>query len=215
MIDLHTHSLLSDGELLPSELARRAWRKGYAVIAITDHVDCSNIDFVLPRLVRVSKVLNKSWPIKVLPGVEITHAPLEEIRRLVVYARRNGARIVVGHGETLSEPVLEGTNRAFIEARADIIAHPGNISDKELMLARKNNVYIEITTRRGHFACNKHVARAAKRLGANMVLDTDSHSPEDLITDAYAVAFLKKLKMSGLDIKKIFNNSLALAERKR
>ena len=46
MYDLHTHSLLSDGELLPSELARRYEEKGYKAIAITDHVDFSNIKIV-------------------------------------------------------------------------------------------------------------------------------------------------------------------------
>ena len=51
MIDLHTHSLFSDGELLPSELIRRAYITGYTALAITDHVDSSNIDFVIPRIV--------------------------------------------------------------------------------------------------------------------------------------------------------------------
>ena len=48
MVDLHTHSLLSDGQLLPSELVRRAEVRGYEAIAITDHVDFSNIDLVNP-----------------------------------------------------------------------------------------------------------------------------------------------------------------------
>ncbi len=42
MIDLHTHSFFSDGELIPSELIRRAEAIGYKAIAITDHVDSSN-----------------------------------------------------------------------------------------------------------------------------------------------------------------------------
>src|SRR3989338_5287081 len=116
MIDLHTHTLFSDGELLPSELVRRAEVKGYTAIALTDHVDFSNIDLVLPRIVRVCKVLNKRWKIRSIPGVEITHAPLEEIRRLVKFARKSGAKIVVVHGETVSEPVIKGTNRRAIEA---------------------------------------------------------------------------------------------------
>ena len=53
MIDLHTHTLLSDGELLPSELVRRAVVKGYKALAITDHVDLSNIDWVISRLLRI------------------------------------------------------------------------------------------------------------------------------------------------------------------
>ena len=43
-IDLHMHSLFSDGELLPSELARRALKLNHEVIAITDHVDWYNVD---------------------------------------------------------------------------------------------------------------------------------------------------------------------------
>ncbi|MEE8621286.1 MAG: PHP domain-containing protein, partial [Syntrophobacteria bacterium] len=37
MIDLHTHSLFSDGELVVSELVRRAEDMGYRFIGITDH----------------------------------------------------------------------------------------------------------------------------------------------------------------------------------
>ncbi|NQT23207.1 MAG: histidinol phosphate phosphatase domain-containing protein, partial [Candidatus Omnitrophica bacterium] len=147
MIDLHTHTLLSDGELLPSELVRRAEVKGYRAIAITDHVDSSNIDFVIPRIVRTCRILNKHWKIKSIPGVEITHPPIEEIKNLVKYARKNGAKIVVGHGESPVEPVLPGTNKAFIEAGVDILAHPGKISSSDVRLAKKKKVNLEITTR--------------------------------------------------------------------
>ncbi len=47
MIDLHTHSSFSDGELIPSELVRRAFVLGYTAIAITDHVDYTNIEHIL------------------------------------------------------------------------------------------------------------------------------------------------------------------------
>ena len=60
-IDLHTHSLLSDGELVPSELARRAEKLGHAAIAITDHVDLSNIEFVVPQIAKVAAELNRTW----------------------------------------------------------------------------------------------------------------------------------------------------------
>ena len=36
MIDLHTHSIFSDGDLIPTELAQRAFTAGYKTIAITD-----------------------------------------------------------------------------------------------------------------------------------------------------------------------------------
>jgi len=213
MIDLHTHTLLSDGELIPSELVRRAWAKGYKAIGLTDHVDNSNIDFVLPRLVKVSKVLNNNWPLKVLPGVEITHAPLKEIAGLVKYARKIGAKIVIVHGETVTEPVIPGTNAEAIACRADIVSHPGLILEKDARLAKAMGVCLEITTRRGHSETNKHVIDIALASGAKLVLNTDSHSPDDLIDDVAARDFLLSLGLKDGDIENILANSRSLVEK--
>ncbi len=211
MIDLHTHTLLSDGELLPSELVRRAEVMGYTAIALTDHVDSSNIDFVLPRVIKVSKVLNRYWKIRVLAGVEITHAPIEEIAPLVKFARRNGAEIVVVHGETISEPVIPGTNRSAIEAGCDILSHPGLITAADVRLAKKKGVCLEITTRKSHKRPNKRLFTLARSMGAKMVLNTDSHSANDLISDRQREAFLRKLGAKKGDIEAIFANSKDLA----
>ena len=54
MIDLHTHSILSDGELIPSELVRRAKVKGYRIIGISDHVDITNIEHIVSAMVKLS-----------------------------------------------------------------------------------------------------------------------------------------------------------------
>lgn len=211
MIDLHTHTLFSDGDLLPSELVRRAQVKGYTAIALTDHVDSSNIDFVLPRIVNVCKVLNRYWKIRAIPGVEITHAPLEEIKGLVKFARSNGAKIVIVHGETISEPVIPGTNKCGIEAKCDILAHPGYIKESDVQLAKKMGVCLEITARKSHSLPNKHIFKLAKSIGAKMVLNTDSHTPEDLVSDARASGILKKLGFNKIDINIIYRNSAKLA----
>ena len=213
MIDLHTHTLLSDGELLPSELVRRAQVKGYTAIALTDHVDSSNIDFVLPRIVKVSEVLNKDWDIFVIPGVEVTHAPINEIPVLVKYARKHGAKIVVVHGETISEPDIPGTNRCAIEAGCDILAHPGNIKEEDVELAAGRGTALEITTRLNHSATNGHVLSLAKRFGAKMVMDNDSHSPDDLISAEGAREFLTKLGLNQAEIDQIFRNSEEIVTR--
>jgi len=105
MIDLHTHSLFSDGVLVPSELVRRAFMKGYEVIAITDHGDASNLDFIIPRVTAACRELGKRWKIRALPGIELTHIPPETFGALTKKARKLGAMIVVAHGETLVEPV--------------------------------------------------------------------------------------------------------------
>ena len=182
MIDLHTHTILSDGELIPSELVRRAHVAGYRAIGITDHVDHSNIDQVISGLVRVAEILNRYWDIYVIPGVEITHVPVEAFRELVSHARGKGAKIVIGHGESPVEPVISGTNAAAIETGVDILAHPGAISEEEASRAAAKGVYLEITARAGHSDTNAHVLKTALTAGANMILNSDAHAPDDILT---------------------------------
>jgi histidinol phosphatase-like PHP family hydrolase len=211
MIDLHTHSLFSDGVLVPSELVRRAVMKGYEVIAITDHADASNLDFTIPRVAAACKELNRRWKITALPGIELTHIPPETFAELTDRARSLGAAIIVAHGETLVEPVHPGTNRAAIEAKVDILAHPGLITKDEAMLAAKNGVYLEITTRKGHSLSNGHVAKMAGDTGAKLVIDTDTHEPGDLVTDELAQNILLGAGLSRGQVETVLKNSRELA----
>ncbi|MBI5187799.1 MAG: histidinol phosphate phosphatase domain-containing protein [Nitrospirae bacterium] len=213
MIDLHTHSLLSDGELIPSELIRRAEAIGYKAIAITDHVDSSNIDFVVPRIVSAIKKLSGFISIEAIPGAEITHAPPQIIPDLVKEARLLGAKIVVVHGETIIEPVASGTNRAAIEANADILAHPGIISVEDLLFAKEKGITLEITSRNGHSLSNGHVAKEAMRFGVPLCINTDAHSPSDLITRETAISILLASGIEENRIGSIFENSKALMEK--
>jgi histidinol phosphatase-like PHP family hydrolase len=211
MIDLHTHSLFSDGVLVPSELVRRAVMKGYEVIAITDHADASNLDFIIPRVTAACRELGKRWKIKALPGIELTHIPPETFASLTKKARRMGAMIVVAHGETLVEPVHPGTNLAAIEAKVDILAHPGMITRAESALAAKNGVCLEITTRKGHSLSNGHVARTAQETGARLVIDTDTHEPGDLVTGEFARMVLLGAGLTAAQCDAVFGHSRELA----
>ncbi len=196
MIDLHTHTLFSDGVLLPAELARRAQVLGYRVLAMTDHVDSSNLDFVLPRLVAACADLQPEMSIPLIPGVEITHVPPALIGSLAARARDLGAKIIVVHGESVVEPVCPGTNRAALESDVDILAHPGLISAEEAALAARRGICLEITTRRGHSITNGHVARTAREAGAPLLLNNDAHAPGDLVTLDFAA---KVARGAGLD----------------
>lgn len=203
MIDLHTHTLLSDGVLVPSELVRRAEVIGYEVIGITDHVDVSNIDFVLGRIRKFYKELLNKTKIKILAGVEITHVLPSDFKGLVRYARKNGAQLVVGHGETITEPVKPGTNKAAIEAGVDILAHPGLISAEDAELAAEKGVLLEISARKGHCLGNGHVVKMAALAKAQLVLNTDAHAPEDLITRKLADAIAEGAGLNRNNINRI------------
>ena len=180
--DFHTHSMLSDGELLPAELAQRYSCKGYQAVAIADHIDNSNVDAVVPAVVKAAEVWNAApdTVIQLIPAGEVTHVPPTGIASLVARARELGAKIVVVHGETINEPVMAGTNRAAIEAGADILAHPGLISEEDAVLAAQRGVLLEITARAGHCLTNGHVVNVAKRVGAALVISSDSHAPGDI-----------------------------------
>ncbi len=197
MVDLHMHTVFSDGELIPSELARRALVKGIEFIAITDHGDFSNMEQIIPSVIKAAEKINAlDLGIKVIPGIEITHVPPQLIPEAVALARRLGAKIVVVHGETVVEPVAPGTNRAAIEAGVDILAHPGLIAPEEVKLAAEKGVRLEISGRKGHSFTNGHVAKLALEFGAKLVFDTDSHSPSDLMDMDMA---LKVLEGAGIN----------------
>jgi len=181
MYNLHCHTLLSDGVLLPSEVAMRYMAAGYRVIAITDHADYSNIEYMVKGVVEFCRHWPKNAGIRVLPGVELTHLPLEQFKPLTKYCRAKGIKVVIGHGETPAEPVIKGTNRACIEAGVDILAHPGLISDEDAKLAQEKKILLELTSRRGHCDTNGHVMEQALKFGAKLILNNDSHSPEDII----------------------------------
>jgi len=213
MIDLHMHSLFSDGELLPAEIARRLEAMGYSCIAITDHVDSSNLDFVVPRLAAAAGDLNKSQAVKVLPGAEITHVPPKQIGSMIAKARELGARIVIVHGETIVEPVAEGTNREAILSGADILAHPGLISLEDCRLAAERGVYLEISARRGHSLTNGHIAGLARDCGAKLVLNSDAHSPNDFMTRRFAGMIAQGAGLGEHAFEEMLGNSRELVDK--
>lgn len=214
MIDLHTHSLLSDGNLLPSELVRRAEVSGYEVIAITDHADASNLDFVIERTIEVAKSLNENGKITVLPGVELTHLPVTLISNLVKRSILLGARIIILHGETIVEPVAEGTNMAALRCDIDILAHPGLLTLEEAMLARENGIYLEITSRQGHSLTNGHIVRIAKKAGAKIIFNTDAHSSEDLIDERLARKIIQGAGLEEEGFKDLLANAMDLIKKR-
>ncbi len=182
MIDLHTHTLFSDGELLPSELARRARVAGYQALAFTDHADTSNLFHILHNLGRVAAQGAAYHGLDLLLGLELTHVPPVLIPEMVESARMNGAQIVLVHGETVVEPVETGTNLAAIVAGVDVLAHPGLLTPEDAQLAAEKGVFLEITTRKGHSLTNGHVAGMARRFGAKLVINNDAHAPGDLVS---------------------------------
>lgn len=215
LIDLHMHTFLSDGELGPSELAQRAIAAGYRAMAITDHADSSNLEFLIAAACKAAEDFN-SWsdsPLCIVPGVEITHVIPSMIADLAGRARSLGARIIVVHGETVAEPVPKGTNRAAIEAGVDILAHPGLITKEEVALAGDRGVALELTTRKSHALSNGHVAHLAREVGAAMVLNSDAHSPGDILDAALREHVILGAGLDAEYIEELAANSLQIVRK--
>ena len=213
--DFHTHSFLSDGELSPVELIRRAMVNGYRAIAVTDHVGPGNLERVITELIKECRFIEDYWQITAIPGVELTHIPAGSIGNLANKASKMGAEIIVVHGETLVEPVEPGTNLAAVESpMVDILAHPGLITLKEAQLAAKNEIFIEVTARGGHNVSNGHVVKIGREAGVKFLVNSDSHSPSNLLTDNWARAIAVGAGLTETEVESTtLQNPVVLLER--
>jgi len=208
--DFHTHTSLSDGELSPMEMIRRAAVAGYSAVALTDHASTGDMQRIVPELVQTCALARQYWDILAIPGIELTHVPAKSIPVLAKEAKGLGAWIVVVHGETPVEPVEEGTNLSALNSPdVDILAHPGFVTLTEAKLAADRGVLLEISARKGHSLTNGHVAKMAVKAGAKMILDSDAHTDGDLLNPRLAGAVLRGAGLASTLVRKILEDNSA------
>jgi histidinol phosphatase-like PHP family hydrolase len=194
--DFHTHTTLSDGVLLPMELIRRCIVNDYAALGIADHSSASTMGRVIREVRRDCALAQKYWGFSAFPGIELTHLPAAAIGELAAEARRMGAAHIVVHGQSPVEPVEPGTNLAAVSCEdVDVLAHPGDLTEEEARLAAENGVFLEITGKDGHSLGNGRVARVAIEAGAKLIVNSDGHTPSQLLTEEKA---RKIARLAGL-----------------
>lgn len=206
--DFHTHTSLSDGVLSPIELIRRALVNKYRAIAITDHAAIGSMGRIISEVAEACALARSHWHILAIPGIELTHVPAPAIAETARIAKELGAWIVVVHGETITEPVEKGTNLAALQCpHVDILAHPGLISLEEAKLAVVNNIFLEISFRKGHSLTNGHVALYARQTGAKLLVSSDAHSEQDLLTDSLADAIIHGAGLDDIACRQVLNTN--------
>jgi histidinol phosphatase-like PHP family hydrolase len=84
------------------------------------------------------------------------------------------------------------------------------ISEEEALLAAKNGVFLEITSRNGHNKANGHVLASARCAGAGVVVQSDIHGPDDIITEKMRGLVARGAGMSEDEAEKVL--SLTSAE---
>lgn len=215
LFDFHTHSFQSDGVLSPVELIHRAYIQKYAAIAIADHVATGSLKRLIEEISEDCALARAHWNIIAIPAVELTHLPPQAISDTAQKAKELGAWLVVVHGETSVEPVPKGTNLAAVKSPyVDILAHPGFITSDEIEIAQENDVFIELSARRGHCITNSHVASECRNTGIKLLVNSDAHSEDDLLTTEQATKILNE---AGIDINQhhtiLEQNPLLLIDR--
>ncbi|MDR2862093.1 MAG: PHP domain-containing protein, partial [Syntrophobacterales bacterium] len=74
-------------------------------------------------------------------------------------------------------------------------------------------VYFEITTRRGHSLTNGYVASCARKYGVPLVLNTDTHSPDNLVTKAFARRIARGAALTDEETDVMFSNAEAIVRK--
>lgn len=238
--DFHTHTVFSDGGMIPAGLMQRAIVRGCLGLAITDHVDSSNLEWAFENLLKFVKDLGtewqldivpsagnttarlntptaadmeKNWHLPLIPGVELTSVPPRKIEVLTERARSLGARWIVVHGETIMEPVAPGTNRAAIEAGVDLLSHPGLITPEDAARATELGVHLEITTNKGHGMANGWVAQRARESGAKLLLNTDCHVSAEILDAKQRRAIGLGAGLTAKEVDQIWENGHQIIKR--
>jgi 3',5'-nucleoside bisphosphate phosphatase len=122
-VDLHSHTLFSDGSLTPTELVRLARTNGVRVLSVTDHDHTGGIDEALAA--------GKAAGVEIVPGIElsVSYAEFEDIHLLAYYfawhdphlrARLESFRVA---RETRAERILERINAKLAEEEREPIAY--------------------------------------------------------------------------------------------
>jgi histidinol phosphatase-like PHP family hydrolase len=100
-----------------------------------------------------------------------------------------------------------------LDSAVDILAHPGLITPELAIKAKERSIFLEITSRNGHSLTNGHVALLASQVGALLIINTDSHGPNDLIDDSFAVKILRGAGISEESLSRVWGNSRSLLQR--
>jgi histidinol phosphatase-like PHP family hydrolase len=81
------------------------------------------------------------------------------------------------------------------------------ITEEDARLAAKKEVCLEVTTRKGHSETNSHVAKVAKKNCAKIIINSDSHGPEDIPDQQLFSSMAKAAGLSPDDTMMAYENS--------
>lgn len=186
-VDFQNHSTISDGALSPLELIAHARSNGVRGIVLTEHVYLKRVESIMEEILQAVEQAHGS-DILLIPGAEVSLVPPDKICEVAARAKQAGAKFVTVHGESLMGGTPSGTNLAAAQCEyVDMIGHPGFLDEQTAKSAAQNNIFVELSGRAPHSLTNGHVARMAQKFGVGLLVNSDTHRAEDLLTPQRAI----------------------------
>jgi DNA polymerase (family 10) len=208
--DTHLHSDWTDGVDSIEVMARAARDRGYAYVALTDHSPSLGIarglvpEQIEAQRQEIARLNTELAPFRILHGTELeirADATLDYPDELLASFDLVIASIHTGRGQ----PSAQLTKRAMAaieNPHVDVIAHPtGRIVNRREPLVLDWPRVFEAAARTGtllemngspRLDLDEHLARAAARAGARLVVASDAHRTEELGQLPYAVSMARR-----------------------
>lgn len=208
--DLHMHSTWSDGRASIAAMAEAARARGYSYIAITDHsaylgvtggVDAARLREQAAEIAQVNAAYaDRGETFRVLHSVEVDILP-DGTLALPDDALAALDLVVASLHVSLRQPREQITARllrAIANPHVDIIGHPtGRILERRdgadldmeavIQAAVASGTLLEINSGPERLDLDAQYVRRALELGANIVINSDAHHPDDLAWLRYGV----------------------------
>jgi len=217
--DLHTHTLATDGTVSVREVISEAKRRGYKYIAITNHTKNVRIahgmdeEKFLAHAADIRKISAKIKGIKVLAGAEVDILKDGQLDLEDYVLKELDIVIAAVHShfsldkEKQTARVLKALDNKYV----NILAHPsGRLIttrtpiqadfEKIFSACAGKNIFLEINTHGERIDLNDAHCRAAKKLGAKFVINTDAHDIAQFDAIKYGVITARRAWLEKKDV---------------
>jgi DNA polymerase (family 10) len=218
--ELHSHTTWSDGQQSLLEMAQGAKKRGYKVLAITDHspsiglVNGLNAERLQEQRKEIEKARKKLGDsLLILHGIEVEikadatlDLPDEVLEWLDI--------VVASLHVSIRQPRAQATERLLAAMRnphVDIIGHPSNrmLPDREgadldwdsvLKTAAETGTALEINANPKRLDLDDVQARRAIEMGVKIAINTDAHHSDHLDFLSFGVATARRGWVTAKDV---------------
>ncbi len=209
--DLQMHTKYSDGVNTIEQMAKAAKQMGYEYIAITDHSKSEHIAHGMDEkklskyIAEIDKVNKKLKGIRILKGAEVDILADGSLDYSDKYLKKLDIVIAAVHSRfksteaEMTKRILKALENKYVK----ILAHPTgrlintrkpyavNLS-KVLLACKANNVWPEINAFPSRLDLNDAHTKDAIEKGVKLVINTDSHSTDQLRYMEFGIATARR-----------------------